>query len=177
MATVVVATAVIAADQATTSWALASLHRREHLLGPLGLAVQYNSGTAFSLFSGSGDWIVAVVVVLLVAVCWLAWRARRTWVGVAYGLVLGGALGNLADRLFRDHHGDVVDFITMSHWPTFNIADAAITVGVVALIVMMLFRTPSGVHRSPRRAGAGEVPSGVAADRTPRRSSASGRVQ
>lgn len=150
MATVGVAAIVIAADQATTSWALANLRRPEHLVGPLGLALQYNSGTAFSLFSAGGSWIVAVVTALLVALCWLAWRARRMWIGVAYGLVLGGALGNLGDRLFRGHRGDVVDFVTLSHWPTFNLADAAITVGVVALIVMLLLRPASDFHRPQR---------------------------
>jgi len=148
-ATAAVAAIVVAADQATTSWALATLHRPEHLVGPLGLALEYNPGTAFSLFSGGGDWIVAVVSALLAAMCWLAWRARRVWVGVAYGLVLGGALGNLSDRLFRGHHGDVIDFVTLSHWPTFNIADSAITVGVVVLIVVILVRPESDFHRSP----------------------------
>lgn len=166
VATVVVAAVVIAADQATTSWVLADLHRREHLVGPLGLALQYNSGTAFSLFSGGGEWIVAVVMALLVAVCWLAWRARRVWVGVAYGLVLGGALGNLGDRLFRGHHGDVVDFVTLSHWPTFNLADAAITVGVVALIVMILLR-PASDFRGPQQGA--QAPATVRPGESPRR--------
>lgn len=154
VATAGVAAVVIAADQATTSWAIADLHRPVHLCGPLGLALQYNSGTAFSMFSGGGDWIAGVVVVLLGVMCFLAWRARRVWVGVGYGLVVGGALGNLADRLFRSHHGDVVDFITLSHWPTFNISDASITVGVVALIVMLVFRPSGDFHRPVSRATA-----------------------
>ena len=130
---------VIAADQATTSWALAALRHPVHLVGPLGLALQYNSGTAFSLFAGAGDWIVPVLVAMVAVVGWLAWRARRRLLAIAYGLVLGGALGNLADRLLRGHHGDVVDFVTLSHWPTFNVADACITVGValVALGVLL----------------------------------------
>jgi signal peptidase II len=53
---------------------------------------------------------------------------------------MGGAVGNLSDRLFRGHHGDVVDFVTLSHWPTFNVADSAITAGVVVLIVLSLRR-------------------------------------
>ncbi len=130
---------VIAADQATTSWALAGLHHPVHLVGPLGLALEYNSGTAFSLLHGAGDWLVPLVVVILLGVGWLAWRTSRTLLAVAYGLVLGGALGNLADRLLRGHHGDVVDFVTLSHWPTFNLADASLTVGVVLLIVAVLF--------------------------------------
>jgi signal peptidase II len=138
LVTVVVTVVVIAADQATTAWALADLHRPVHVLGPFGLALRYNSGTAFSLLNGAGDWIVPLVVVILLVVGWLAWHAQRTLLAVAYGLVLGGALGNLADRVLRGHHGDVVDFVTLSHWPTFNVADACITVGVVLLIVAVL---------------------------------------
>ncbi len=147
MAAVGVALIVVVADQATTSWAIADLRRPEHLFGPLGLGVQYNSGTAFSLFAGSVTWIVPVVVALLLVVCWLAWRARSTLAGVAYGLVMGGALGNLADRFFRGDHGGVVDFVTLSHWPTFNVADAAITLGVVTLVVMIIVR-PETIRQS-----------------------------
>ncbi len=139
LVTVAVAAVVIAADQATTSWALADLHRPVHLVGPLGLALEYNSGTAFSLFGGAGDWLVPIVAAIVLSVAWLAWHARRLLLAVASGLVLGGALGNLADRVLRGHHGDVVDFVTLSHWPTFNVADACITVGVVLLIVVVLF--------------------------------------
>ncbi len=145
-ATVVVAAVVIAADQATTSWALADLHHPVHLVGPFGLAVRYNSGTAFSLLEGAGDWVVPLVVVILVVLGWLAWHSRRPLLTVAYGLVLGGALGNLADRLLRGHHGEVVDFVTLSHWPTFNVADACITVGVVLVALAVLF--PNGRSRS-----------------------------
>ncbi len=148
LVTAVVTATVVAADQATTSWALADLHHRVRLAGPLGFGLAYNSGTAFSLFGGAGDWLVPVVAILLLVVGWLAWRARRTLLAVAYGLVLGGALGNLADRVLRGHRGDVVDFVTLSHWPTFNVADACITVGVVLLVVAILF--------PPRVAGADE---------------------
>ena len=67
---------------------------------------------------------------------------------VGLGLVLGGAVGNLADRLVRGHHGDVVDFVTLTHWPTFNVADSAITVGVVLLLVLQ-FRRPPAAEPSP----------------------------
>ena len=62
---------------------------------------------------------------------------------MALGLLLGGALGNLTDRLFRGHHGAVVDFITLTHWPTFNVADSSITIGAVLVIVFSLRRTKS----------------------------------
>ena len=126
-----VAAAVVAVDQVTKSVVEADLHRPEHVVGPFGLSLGYNSGSAFSLFTGDAPVIAAVAVVLVVVVAWMAWHARRAAMAVALGLVLGGALGNLCDRAFRGHHGDVVDFITLSHWPTFNVADACITVGVI----------------------------------------------
>lgn len=122
---------VIAADQATKSWAVFDLRHPVHVVGPFGLALAYNSGTAFSLFDGTGLWLVPVAAALVGILAWLAWRAKTTLVALGLGLVLGGALGNLADRVFRGHHGDVVDFITLRHWPTFNVADAAITLGAV----------------------------------------------
>lgn len=131
-----VAAAVVAADQTTKSLAEADLHGPVHLLGPLGLALGYNSGSAFSLFTGDAPVLAVVALALVGALVWLAWRSRSTWVSLALGLVLGGALGNLADRAFRGHGGDVVDFITLRHWPTFNVADACITVGVVLLLVL-----------------------------------------
>jgi signal peptidase II len=151
-----VCTTVVTADQATTSWALADLHHQVHLVGPLGLALQYNSGTAFSLLQGAGDWLVPLVVVVLAGVGWLAWHAGRALLAVAYGLVLGGALGNLADRVLRGHHGDVVDFISLSHWPTFNVADACITVGVVLAVAVVLF--PTRPAASQKGSGPGEHP-------------------
>jgi signal peptidase II len=59
---------------------------------------------------------------------------------VGFGLVLGGAVGNLGDRWFRGHHGAVVDYITLSHWPTFNVADAGITIGVVVVALSLALR-------------------------------------
>lgn len=136
-----VAAAAVVADALSTSWALSALHHPVHLLGPLGLGLQYNSGTAFSLLSGS--WLLPVLLVLLVAVGWAAWRAGTRILAVGFGLVLGGALGNVADRF--GHHGRVVDFVTLTHWPTFNVADACITVGVVLVACGYLFggRRPS----------------------------------
>ncbi len=139
--TLTVAAAIVALDQVTKSLALADLHRPVHLLGPFGLALAFNSGAAFSLFSGAAAVIAltAVVVVALLAV--VAWRTQTTGLSVGLGLILGGALGNLADRAFRGHHGSVVDFITLTHWPTFNVADSCITVGAL-LVAALSFRRP-----------------------------------
>jgi len=140
----------LAADQVTKSLATAHLvSGPRHLLGPLGLALGYNSGAAFSLFTQAAPVLGTVEAVLAVVLSWLAWRARSWGVAVAAGLVLGGALGNLCDRIFRAHHGSVVDFITFSHWPTFNVADACITLGALGLIALQLRH--GLVAPSPRR--------------------------
>lgn len=131
-----VAGVVVAVDQTTKSLVEAHLQHPVHLLGPFGLGLDYNSGSAFSLFTGDAPVLVVVALLLVAVLTWLAWRARSAAMAVALGLVLGGALGNLSDRTFRTHHGAVVDFITLSHWPTFNVADASITVGIVLLLVL-----------------------------------------
>ncbi len=138
-----IAAAVVALDQVTKSIALAHLHRPEHLVGALGLGLTFNSGAAFSLFTGSTGAIIVVAVVLIALLGWVAWGSRTVGMSIAFGLILGGALGNLSDRLFRGHHGAVVDFITFTHWPTFNVADSSITIGVVLVVVLSLRRTKS----------------------------------
>jgi signal peptidase II len=73
------------------------------------------------------------------------------------GLLLGGAVGNLTDRLVRHHHGAVIDFIDFRWWPVFNLADASITVGAL-LLALVLFRArpgpPPAAHRGPPAPGA-----------------------
>jgi len=139
----VIAAAVVALDQVTKSIALAHLHRPEHLVGALGLGLTFNSGAAFSLFTGSTGAVIVVAVVLIALLGWVARGSRTVGMSIAFGLILGGALGNLSDRLFRGHHGAVVDFITFTHWPTFNVADSSITIGVVLVVVLSLRRTKS----------------------------------
>ena len=77
-------------------------------------------------------------MLLAIVIAVIAVRVRRPGLQVGLGMMLGGALGNLADRLVRGHHGQVVDFITLSHWPTFNLADAAIDIGVLVVIISLL---------------------------------------
>ena len=140
---------VVAADQVTKSLALSRLHGPVHVLGPFGLALGFNSGVAFSLFTRATPVIGSLAAVVVVLLSALAWRARSGGVALAFGLVLGGALGNLCDRVFRSHHGSVVDFITLTHWPTFNVADACITIGGISLVVAQLRRgivTPSAAR-------------------------------
>lgn len=138
----VIAAAIVAVDQASKTWALGHARDPIHIVWTLRLAVTFNSGTAFGLGQNSTAVIVAAVVVLVVVLLGLGRKASRTATGpavIAMGLLLGGAIGNLADRLVRHHHGAVIDFIDLRWWPVFNVADAAITVGAV-LLALVLFR-------------------------------------
>lgn len=133
---------VVALDQVTKTLALQHLSGRPvHVLGPLDLQLAFNSGVAFSLGRGIAPGIVvAVVAVVAVLIALLARSAPTLPMTVAAGAVLGGAAGNLADRLFRHNHGAVVDFVSLHFWPTFNLADAAVVVGEVVLVVLLLRR-------------------------------------
>jgi signal peptidase II len=91
-----------------------------------------NTGVAFSLFSGGGTLVLVFTLVALAAlVGYLAWRPGRPWLWVPTGLLIGGAIGNLIDRIA---HGAVTDFIKLPLWPAFNVADMSITFGVLALL-------------------------------------------
>ncbi len=130
-------------DQASKFAAMHYLARGPiEVLPVFNLALAFNTGAAFSFLSNAGGWqnlffagIAAVVSVgILVVIRRLG--ANDKQVAVALWLILGGALGNLIDRLY---HGYVIDFIDIHyrawHWPTFNIADSAITIGAVLLIL------------------------------------------
>ncbi len=146
----VVATVVVAVDQVTKSVAEQELAGGpRHLVGPLSLSLTYNSGSAFSLLSGWTPLVATLAAALVGVLVVMAFRTRRPPVALALGLVIGGALSNLADRLLRGHGGAVVDFIALRFWPTFNLADAAIVLGVATLVVQALRRRPppEGAHR------------------------------
>jgi signal peptidase II len=105
--------------------------------------LSFNSGSAFGLFSSTGGarWILtAVALAACVAIVVFLHRAhdRQTWTAVALGLIFSGAVGNVADRLV---YGHVTDFVVWRvgnfKWPTFNVADAALVVGVAILIIDM----------------------------------------
>jgi signal peptidase II len=146
-----VAVLVVAADQISKTWALHQTVR--HVVGPLWVWPTLNSGAAFSLGRGATPIVEAVVVVLLAWLLVFSRRASRVAsvpIAVGFGLLLGGAAGNLADRVFRHHHGAVVDFIdalrigTHDRWPVFNVADAAIVVGVIILVACYARRAAPG---------------------------------
>jgi signal peptidase II len=105
------------------------------------LTLAYNEGAAFSFLSDQGGWqrwffaLVAAVVVLILTV-WLARLRHERLLAVSLSLVVGGALGNLLDRLLFGHVIDFLDFFYQSyHWPAFNVADIAITLGVALMFV------------------------------------------
>jgi signal peptidase II len=133
-----IAALVVAADQLTKSWALDRLAQGPiHVLGPLDFELSFNTGASFSLFTGATVWLALIATVLVVALAVFVWRSPTRGRAAALGLVLGGALGNLADRALRGDHGAVVDFIALHVWPTFNVADSCIVVGGVLVVVSM----------------------------------------
>ena len=144
------AAVVIAADQWTKSWAQQELAGGpRHIVGPVNLVLTFNRGAAFSIGSGVAPLVEVAVILLVALVLWQSGRLVKGGAGWAYvvgfGLLSGGALSNLADRLFRHHHGAVVDFIqVVSWWPVFNVADAALTVGAVIVALSAIFSYRSG---------------------------------
>ncbi|MGH9178108.1 MAG: signal peptidase II [Acidimicrobiales bacterium] len=124
-------------DQFTKSWALRALDDGPvDLVWTLRFKLSFNSGAAFGIGEGLAPFFVAAGVVMLVVLLALSRAAATTRpAAVALGMVLGGAVGNLVDRLFRGHGGAVVDFIDLQWWPVFNLADAAITCGAVLLVL------------------------------------------
>jgi len=134
-----VVTLVVLADQLTKWWAVDRLASGPvHVVWRLDLALSINTGSAFSQFRGATPLLVVIALALVAVLCALIWRAPTLGRAVVLGLILGGALGNLADRFFRGTHGGVVDFVEFHFWPTFNVADACITVGCVLLAVSLL---------------------------------------
>jgi signal peptidase II len=141
----VVCALVLAADQASKAVIEAHLVAGEYvgLLGPLELTLAHNRGVAFGLAGGAGVKLVLFTVIALGVVGYLfAREPRRRGMWLAAGLVAGGALGNLSDRI---RAGAVTDFIAVGSWPPFNLADASITLGVLLLIFVYLRDTePEG---------------------------------
>ena len=137
---------MVVADRVTTSLAMDHLHDARHLWGPFGLALTYNSGFAFSLFSGRALFVTVLLCIGVVVVAIVVAQVRTVTLAVGSGLVLGGAIGNLSERIVGGHGGQVPDFITLDYWPTFNVADACVTVGVIVIIAALLFGDRSTVQ-------------------------------
>lgn len=140
---------VILLDQVTKSWAVSALAdgRVIHVIGSLQFSLGFNSGFAFSQGQGMGP-LVGIFAIIAVLFLLRAVRKATTQLSaMALCAIIAGALGNIADRIFRGEgwlHGRVVDFIDVQWWPVFNVADSSITVGACALIAAMLMESRNG---------------------------------
>lgn len=123
--------------------------------GQVGFEYARNSGAAFGVFEGNADLLAALSVVVACAFCYLIFAEVRSRVIriASAGLILGGAIGNLIERV---RHGYVTDFIAIGPWPRFNLADSAISIAVVVFVISVLFEAghdseehsePNGIDR------------------------------
>jgi signal peptidase II len=139
--------AVVVLDQATKQLAISGIERGDHVDVFFGLELTNarNTGVAFGAFQGGGA-VVAILIGLSLALLlgYFALHRDKPWLWLPVGMLLGGALGNLADRA---RIGGVIDFIDPIAWPAFNVADACIVVGVLALLYV--------VEGRPRRTRSG----------------------
>jgi signal peptidase II len=131
------AAGVLVLDRGTKVWAERALvdHPMEVIPGILTLRFTSNSGGAFSLGQSAPWFFAAATIVVSAVIVITAFRARAVLTSTALGLILGGALGNLADRAIRGPglRGHVVDFIDLHVWPVFNVADSAVVIGALLL--------------------------------------------
>jgi signal peptidase II len=133
----IVLAVVLACDQLTKELAASAItgDERRAVLPGIDLVHVRNDGVAFGVLSGGGAVVVAVIAVALLGLLvYFASHAERPLVWLPTGLLVGGALGNLIDRA---GDGEVTDFVKLPLWPAFNLADVAITVGVLALVYVI----------------------------------------
>lgn len=149
------AAVVIGVDQWSKAWALDSLgpERMIDVIGPLRFNLQFNTGMAFSAGSGSGGIIGVVALVVVVVLLIIGSRLTSRWQIALVGIIVGGAIGNVIDRITRVGEvnpytgevaegfmsGAVVDFIDVQFWPVWNVADMAVVVGGIVLAVLSAF--------------------------------------
>jgi signal peptidase II len=150
LALAVVATAAVAADQLTKQLVRSTLGLDEavKVAGPFSIHHVRNSGIAFGLFASATP---IVIVLTAIAVGWMVLffarsGARHPLLPAAVGLLIGGSVSNLIDRVRVGH---VTDFIDLRYWPAFNLADTCIVVGVAILLGALIL-----ADRAPRRVGA-----------------------
>lgn len=139
--TLVVAAVWVLVDQLTKHWALNALDdgRTIDLVGSLRFNLAFNTGTAFGLGPGLGPLVAVVAVGVALALVRLAGSMPSRSAAVALGMLLGGAVGNLVDRVLRSGDGflggAVVDFVDLQWWPIFNVADVGIVGGGILLVI------------------------------------------
>lgn len=170
VAAIAIAATVLAADQVTKTVVLRTIQRGEVVdLGPVHLVRAFNTGMAFSLGRGRAG-LAVVVAVLVTGLIWVARRelmrppstmTRPVLPAIGFGLLIGGALGNLTDRIARSPgvgRGAVVDFIdvkgVLDFWPVFNIADIALTLGAITLMAASWSTASAASAASSADAGA-----------------------
>lgn len=137
---VAIAVTIVALDQISKHWALNALGdgASRHVIWTLDWNLTFNSGMAFSRAQGIGPYIGAVALIVVVVMLLSLRRSGTRLSAIAVGLVVGGAVGNISDRLFRGQgwlRGRVVDFIDFRWWPIFNVADMGVTIGGLLLLL------------------------------------------
>lgn len=154
---------VVLLDQLSKAWAIRRLAPPPlgegeiiDVIGSLRFLYAENTGMAFSRGASSGFWIALVALAITVVMVYMASKATSRLQVILMGVVIGGALGNLIDRISRADDGPlsgaVVDFIDVQWWPIFNVADAAIVVGGIALVIF-------GIREPKAKASDGSTPS------------------
>ena len=138
-----IAAVIVLLDQISKAWALGVLAdgRIIHVIWTMQFNLTFNRGMAFSRGTGIGPIIGVIGLVVVVLLLLSLRRADNALTRVATGLIIGGAVGNILDRLFRGSgwmRGAVVDFIDFQWWPVFNVADMAIMIGAATMMVAML---------------------------------------
>jgi signal peptidase II len=141
------AAVVLSLDQLAKHWALSALDDGPiDLIGSLRLKLAFNDGAAFSLGGGRTTAIAVMAILVSAVIVRMGLRAERRLWAIGLGVVLGGALGNVSDRVFRAGDGflggHVVDFIDVQWWPVFNVADMSLWVGI-GLLFLASFREPA----------------------------------
>jgi signal peptidase II len=156
---VLTALVVVALDQATKVAAVEELSTRppvDLVPGVLDLTLTRNSGAAFSLGEGSTIVLTLVSAIVVAAIVRVSRRVSTRGWALALGGIAGGALGNLLDRLLREPdvgRGHVVDWIHLSHWPVFNLADSAIVLSGIAMVLLSGKGGSATRPRVPRAGG------------------------
>jgi signal peptidase II len=135
--TAIVLVCVVAVDQIVKALVTSALERGElrELVAGIKLVNTRNTGVAFGQLQGGGAIVTVLIAAAVIALLvYVSRNTDRPLIWLPAGLLLGGALGNVIDRI---REGAVIDFLKLPHWPAFNVADSAITIGVVALLFVM----------------------------------------
>lgn len=135
---------IVLLDQATKHWAVTHLSdgHADHVIWTLQFNLGFNSGMAFSQGTSFGPLIAVVAFVVMIVLAMTLGQSQSPTTSAGVSLVLGGAVGNFVDRLFRGDawlRGRVVDFVDFQWFPVFNVADSAITIGGTILVIAALF--------------------------------------